>query len=76
MLGMAGKATSHTSRLVTFEPSDITADEPDTRARSKMADVVESLDTRELDLEEGEETDFDAAHHIGVCVYSILPLDR
>ncbi|XP_046873315.1 phospholipase D1a [Hypomesus transpacificus] len=62
---MAGKATSHTSRLVTFEPSDITADEPDTRARSKMADVVESLDTRELDLEEGEETDFDAAHHIG-----------
>ncbi|XP_062325197.1 phospholipase D1a isoform X2 [Osmerus eperlanus] len=66
---MVGKATSNTSRqnLVTFEPSDITADEPDARARSKMADVVESLDTRELDLGEGEETDFDAAHHIGDC---------
>ncbi|XP_067098795.1 phospholipase D1a isoform X2 [Osmerus mordax] len=66
---MVGKATSNTSRqnLVTFEPSDIKADEPGARARSKMADVVESLDTRELDLGEGEETDFDAAHHIGDC---------
>ena len=75
---MAGKATSNTSRihLVTFEPSDITADEPDTQVRSKMADVVESLDTRELDMGEGEETDFDAAHHIGVFIQFCPWIDR
>uniref|UniRef100_A0A665WIE1 Phospholipase n=1 Tax=Echeneis naucrates TaxID=173247 RepID=A0A665WIE1_ECHNA len=55
MLGKAQPTTSNLN-LVNLEVSDNTAD---TRDGIKMADLVESLDARELDIEEGEEIDYD-----------------
>lgn len=60
MLSMLGKAQPTTSNL-----NLVNAEVTDTRAASdshdgiKMADLVESLDTRELDIEGGEELDYD-----------------
>uniref|UniRef100_A0A3Q3GAH9 Phospholipase n=1 Tax=Labrus bergylta TaxID=56723 RepID=A0A3Q3GAH9_9LABR len=59
MLGKAQPTTSSLN-LVNAEVSDTSAapDEPD---HMKMADLVESLDTRELDMGEGEEIDYDGS---------------
>ncbi|KAM6961403.1 phospholipase D1a [Aplochiton taeniatus] len=67
---MLAKAPPNTSslNLMTSDPSDITADLPDRQGILNMADLVENLDTRELDVEEGEETDFDANHIGGCCI--------
>lgn len=67
---MLGKDPPTTSSLnlmtsdIAVEPSDITDGLGISR---KMSDVVESLDTRELDMGDGEETDNDPTT-IGVCV--------
>uniref|UniRef100_A0A8C7HVA7 Phospholipase n=1 Tax=Oncorhynchus kisutch TaxID=8019 RepID=A0A8C7HVA7_ONCKI len=50
---------------IAVEPSDITDGLGISR---KMSDVVESLDTRELDMGDGEETDNDPTT-IGVCMW-------
>uniref|UniRef100_A0A8D0AN52 Phospholipase n=1 Tax=Sander lucioperca TaxID=283035 RepID=A0A8D0AN52_SANLU len=57
---MLGEAlpTSSSLNLVKSEVSDTTA-APDTHDGITMADLVESLDTRELDMGEGEENDYD-----------------
>lgn len=54
MLGKAPPTTSSLN-LVNCEVSD----SPDAHDGIKMADLVESLDTRELDIGEGEEIDYD-----------------
>lgn len=57
---MLGKAPPTTSSLilVNSEVSDSTLD-LDAPDGIKMADLVESLDPRELDIGEGEEIDYD-----------------
>uniref|UniRef100_A0A8D3C1V7 Phospholipase n=1 Tax=Scophthalmus maximus TaxID=52904 RepID=A0A8D3C1V7_SCOMX len=64
---MLGKEQPTTSRfnLVNSEVSDTTAAE-DTQDGIRMADLVESLDARELDMGEGEEN-YDG-NYLGVCV--------
>uniref|UniRef100_A0A3Q2QVQ7 Phospholipase n=1 Tax=Fundulus heteroclitus TaxID=8078 RepID=A0A3Q2QVQ7_FUNHE len=57
MLGKAQPTTSNLN-LVNSEVSETTA-ASDTHDGINMADLVESLDARELDLEEGEELDYD-----------------
>ncbi|XP_044022243.1 phospholipase D1a [Siniperca chuatsi] len=66
MLSMLGEALPTTSclNLVTSEVSDTTA-APDAHDGIKMADLVESLDTRELDMGEGEEVDYEG--NLGDC---------
>ncbi|KAM4625647.1 phospholipase D1a [Polymixia lowei] len=64
MLGKTPPTTSNLN-LVNSELSDITADVPDTHGAIKMAELVESLDTRELDMGDGEELDFDG--NLGDC---------
>ncbi|XP_071398065.1 phospholipase D1-like [Centroberyx affinis] len=61
MLGKAPPTTSSLN-LVNSEHSDI----PDARGGIKMTELVESLDTRELDIGEGEEIDFDG-NYLGDC---------
>ncbi|XP_056446162.1 phospholipase D1a [Gadus chalcogrammus] len=56
MLGNEAQTSSHLT-LVNSEVSDI--DTRDGRRETKMAEHVESLDMRELDMGEGEEVDFD-----------------
>lgn len=56
MLGKAPPTTSSLN-LVKLDLDLATSDEPDVKIA--MADLVESLDTRELDIDEGEETDYD-----------------
>lgn len=57
MLGKAPPTTSNLN-LVNSEVCETTA-APDAHGGIKMADLVESLDTRELDMGEGEEIDYD-----------------
>ncbi|KAF3845206.1 hypothetical protein F7725_008369 [Dissostichus mawsoni] len=64
MLGKAPPTTSSLN-LVTSEVSDATSD-PDAHDRITMADLVESLDTRELDMGEGEENEYDGSY-LGDC---------
>uniref|UniRef100_A0A4W6DM47 Phospholipase n=1 Tax=Lates calcarifer TaxID=8187 RepID=A0A4W6DM47_LATCA len=64
MLGKAQPTTSNLN-LVNSEVSDATA-APDVHDGIKMADLVESLDTRELDIGEGEEIDYDG-NYLGDC---------
>ncbi len=66
MLGKAPPTTSNLN-LVNSEVSDTTA-APDAHDGINMADLVESLDTRELDIGEGEEIDYD-----GNCLGVISP---
>lgn len=56
---MLGKAppTTRSLNLVKFDLDLPTVDQPD--VKTAMADLVESLDTRELDIDDGEETDYD-----------------
>lgn len=63
---MLGKDQPTTSKLdlVNSEVSDTSA-ASDTYDGINMADLVESLDARELDLEEGEEIDYDG-NYLGV----------
>ena len=63
MLGKAQPTTSNLD-LVKFEVSD-TSTASDEYDGIKMADLVESLDTRELDMGEGEEMDYDG-NYLGV----------
>nr|XP_023997797.1 phospholipase D1-like [Salvelinus alpinus] len=62
---MLGKDPPTTSslQLMTSDPSDIAVEPSDITdglgISRKMSDVVESLDTRELDMGDGEETDND-----------------
>lgn len=65
MLGKVPPTTSNLN-LVSFEVSDATA-AADVHDGIKMTDIVESLDARELDMDEGEETDYDG-NYLGVCV--------
>ncbi|KAL1022014.1 hypothetical protein UPYG_G00021080 [Umbra pygmaea] len=62
MLGYAPQ-TASSLNLMTSDTADIaveTSDITDGRGISrKMSDIVESLDTRELDMGDGEETDYD-----------------
>lgn len=60
MLGKAPPTTSSLN-LVTSEVSDATSD-PDAHDGITMADLVESLDTRELDMGEGEEIECDGGY--------------
>uniref|UniRef100_A0A3Q2EC76 Phospholipase n=1 Tax=Cyprinodon variegatus TaxID=28743 RepID=A0A3Q2EC76_CYPVA len=64
---MLGKDQPTTSKLdlVNSEVSDTSA-ASDTYDGINMADLVESLDARELDLEEGEEIDYDG-NYLGDC---------
>ncbi|XP_034091160.1 phospholipase D1a [Gymnodraco acuticeps] len=64
MLGKAPPTTSSLN-LVTSEVSDVTSD-PDAHDGITMADLVESLDTRELDMGEGEEIEYDGGY-LGDC---------
>lgn len=66
---MLGKAQPTTSKLnlVNSEVSDTTA-VSDAHDGIKMADLVESLDTRELDIGEGEE--IDDGNDLGVFVFA------
>lgn len=64
MLGKAPPTTSSLN-LVNSEVSDATA-APDAHDGITMADLVESLDTRELDMGEGEENDCDGSY-LGDC---------
>ncbi|XP_035530039.1 phospholipase D1a [Morone saxatilis] len=63
MLGKAPPTTSNLN-LVNSEVCETTA-APDAHDGIKMADLVESLDTRELDMGEGEEIDYDG--NLGDC---------
>lgn len=60
MLDKAPPTTSSLN-LVNSEVSD-----PDVHDGITMADLVESLDTRELEMGEGEEIDYEG--NLGVCV--------
>ncbi|XP_039993014.1 phospholipase D1a isoform X2 [Xiphias gladius] len=64
---MLGKTEPNTSslNLVNSEVFD-TAAPPDVHDGIKMADLVESLDPRELDIGEGEEIDYDG-NYLGDC---------
>lgn len=73
MLGKA-PATISNLNLVNSEVSDAMA-APDANDGIKMADLVESLDTRELDMGEGEEIDYDA-NNLGVISSSLRPRTR
>ncbi|KAJ4939506.1 hypothetical protein JOQ06_028954 [Pogonophryne albipinna] len=64
MLGKAPPTTSSLN-LVTSEVSDATSD-PDAHGGITMAELVESLDTRELDMGEGEEIEYDGGY-LGDC---------
>ncbi|KAK5886750.1 hypothetical protein CesoFtcFv8_017754 [Champsocephalus esox] len=64
MLGKVPPTTSSLN-LVTSEVSDATSD-PDAHDGITMADLVESLDTRELDMGEGEEIECDGGY-LGDC---------
>lgn len=64
MLGKAQPSTSNLN-LVNSEVWETTATS-DTHDGINMADLVESLDARELDLEEGEELDYDG-NQLGAC---------
>ncbi|KAF1374638.1 hypothetical protein PFLUV_G00231190 [Perca fluviatilis] len=64
MLGEAPPTTSSLN-LVKSEVSDTTA-APDAHDGITMADLVESLDTRDLDMGEGEENDYDG-NYLGDC---------
>ncbi|XP_010765872.1 phospholipase D1-like [Notothenia coriiceps] len=64
MLGKAPPTTSSLN-LVTSEVSDATSD-PDAHDGITMAELVESLDTRELDMGEGEEIEYDGGY-LGDC---------
>lgn len=70
MLSMLAKAKPTTSslNLVSSEVTDSAA-VPD--GGIKMADLVESLDTRELDLGEGEEIDYEG-NCLGVIFFFCL----
>lgn len=70
MLGNAPPTTSNLN-LVNSEVSDTTA-AADALDGINMADLVESLDTRELDIGEGEEIDYDGSC-LGVISTSFLP---
>ncbi|KAJ3613312.1 hypothetical protein NHX12_019562, partial [Muraenolepis orangiensis] len=63
MLGNEAQTASHLN-LVKSEVTD--ADIPDGRGKVKMAELVESLDMRELDMGEGEENDCDGSY-LGDC---------
>lgn len=67
LLSMLGEAQPTTSslNLVSSEVSDTTT--PD--GGISMADLVESLDTRELDMGEGEEADYDG--NLGASLYCL-----
>ncbi|KAI4803916.1 hypothetical protein KUCAC02_025562 [Chaenocephalus aceratus] len=67
MLGKAPPTTSSLN-LVTSEVSDATSD-PDAHDGITMADLVESLDTRELDMGEGEEIECDGGY---LAVYATV----
>uniref|UniRef100_A0A3Q3QLQ1 Phospholipase n=1 Tax=Monopterus albus TaxID=43700 RepID=A0A3Q3QLQ1_MONAL len=64
---MPGKAPPTTSslNLVSSEVFDTTVT-PDVHDGIKMTELVENLDTRELDMEEGEDPDFDGSY-LGDC---------
>ncbi|XP_068558429.1 phospholipase D1a [Cebidichthys violaceus] len=64
---MLGKAppTISSLNLINSEVSDATA-APDAHDGITMADLVESLDTRELDMGEAEENDYDG-NYLGDC---------
>ncbi|MEQ2187014.1 hypothetical protein GOODEAATRI_000164 [Goodea atripinnis] len=64
MLGKAQPTTSNLN-LVNSEVSEATS-ASDTLDGINMADLVESLDARELDFEEGEELDYDG-NYLGDC---------
>ncbi|XP_032356974.1 phospholipase D1a [Etheostoma spectabile] len=64
MLGKAPPTTSSLN-LVKSEVSDTTVT-PDAHDGITMAELVESLDTRELDMGEGEENDYDG-NYLGDC---------
>lgn len=70
LLRMLGKAQPTTSNLnlVNSEVFETTATPDEQDGVIKMADLVESLDTRELDIGEGEEIDYDG-NYLGVCVF-------
>uniref|UniRef100_A0A3B3YJM3 Phospholipase n=1 Tax=Poecilia mexicana TaxID=48701 RepID=A0A3B3YJM3_9TELE len=61
--------TASNLNLVNAEVSETRA-ASDTLDGIDMADLVESLDARELDLEEGEELDYDG-NYLGVCRLSL-----
>lgn len=67
MLGKAPPTTSH-QNLVNSEVPNQLSDVPD---GITMAELVESLDTRELDIEEGEEIDYDG-NILGLCFLIFL----
>lgn len=73
---MLGKAPPTTSSLdlVNSEVPDSAAP-PDAHDCIKMADLVESLDTRELDMGEGEEIDSDGSY-LGVTSLLIYPQEQ
>lgn len=67
---MLGKTQPTTSKLnlVNSEVFDTTAG-PDVYDGINMADLVESLDARELDIGDGEEN-YGDGNYVGVCVYA------
>lgn len=73
MLGKAPPTTSNLN-LVTAEVSDATANS-DELDGIDMAELVESLDTRELDIGEAEEIDCDGSS-IGVISPSFHPKNK
>lgn len=68
---MLGKAPPRTSslNLVELDLDLPTADK--TQVKIAMADLVESLDTRELDIDDGEETDYDGNALGGFLKYHV-----
>uniref|UniRef100_A0A4W6DL36 Phospholipase n=1 Tax=Lates calcarifer TaxID=8187 RepID=A0A4W6DL36_LATCA len=72
MLGKAQPTTSNLN-LVNSEVSDATA-APDVHDGIKMADLVESLDTRELDIGEGEEIDYDG-NYLGASLPAVFKIE-
>lgn len=73
MLDKAPPTTSSLN-LVNAEVSDSAAP-PDAHDCIKMADLVESLDTRELDIGEGEEIDSDGSY-LGVISLLVYPQEQ
>lgn len=71
LLSMIEKNPPTTSNLnlVNSEVSDPSAD-PDTLDGIDMADLVESLDARELDIGDGEENDYDGTY-LGTSVFAL-----
>lgn len=66
MLPKAPPATSNLN-LVSFDFSD-SAEVSDVEDGIPMADLVESLDTRELDIGDGEDMDYDGNALGVICV--------